>query len=145
MAEGCKPPYFMKILPLLLPTPFFCPPLPPTFLLPPTPTPTVFSVVMFLWLNGWSYHIRCAILLNDNIDLHTSHPRTLVPEGPWCVFYVRRRQVYICGYLLVSWLDITLTNTKTHTAHSAASRLTHPYKYIFAPAVMCSQQLTLLH
>ena len=32
-----------------------------------------------------------------------------------------------------------------HTAHSGASKLTHPYKYIFMPPVMCSQQLSLLH
>ena len=34
---------------------------------------------------------------------------------------------------------------KTHTAHSGASRLTHPCKYIFTPPVTCSQQLPLLH
>ena len=36
------------------------------------------------------------------------------------------------------------THTQRYTAHSGASRLTHPYKYILTPPVMCSQQLSLL-
>ena len=39
----------------------------------------------------------------------------------------------------------THKNTQTHTAHSGASRLTNPYKYIFPPPVMYSQQLPLLN
>ena len=30
----------------------------------------------------------------------------------------------------------THTNAQTHTAQPGASRLTHPYKYIFTPPVM---------
>ena len=52
------------------------------------------SVVLFLWLNGWSLHIWFAILLNDNMDLHMSSLGSLVPEGPWCVFYITRHHVY---------------------------------------------------
>ena len=66
----------------------------PTSLSPPTPNPIVLSVVLFLCLNGWSCHIWCAILLNDNMDLHMSSFGTLVPEGPWCVFYATRHKVY---------------------------------------------------
>ena len=40
--------------------------------------------------------------------------------------------------------DITHKKTKTHTAHSRASRLTGPYQYIFKPTAICSQQLPLL-
>ena len=73
----------------------FCPHTPnPTFLSPPTPTATVFSVVMFLWQKGWSCHIWCATLLNDNMDLYVPSLGTLVPEGSWCVFHATRRQVY---------------------------------------------------
>ena len=44
----------------------------------------------------------------------------------------------------------TYTHTKTHitrrhTSHSGASTLTHPYKYIFIPTAISSQQLSLLH
>ena len=39
----------------------------------------------------------------------------------------------------------THKNTQTHTAHSGASRLTNPYKYIFPPPIMYSQQLPLLN
>ena len=90
----------------------------PTLTLPchlQPPPPTVLSVFLFLWLNGWSQHIWCAILLNDNMDLNMSSLGTLVPERPWCVFFATRIQVYWgltqCGFLLVIWFDITHTNT----------------------------------
>ena len=46
-------------------------------LLPSTPTPTAHSVVLFLWLKGWSRHIWCAILLNI-MDVQMSSLRTLM-------------------------------------------------------------------
>ena len=71
---------------------------PPTYthtsLSPPSPTLTVLSIVLFFWLNGWSRHIWCAILLYDNMHLHQSSLGTLVPEGPWCAFYATKRQVW---------------------------------------------------
>ena len=91
--RGTNPPYLWRplyYLPLLFQK-IFQPP--PTSLSPPTPTPTVLPVVLFLWLNGWSHHIWCANLLNDNMDLHISSLGTLVPERPWCVFYGTRCQV----------------------------------------------------
>ena len=45
------------------------------------------------------------------------------------------------GFLLVPWFDIVHTNKQ----HTRADRLTHPYKYILTPPVMCSQQLSVLH
>ena len=35
------------------------------------------SCYLFLWLNGWSHHIWCVILLNDIMDLHMSSLGTL--------------------------------------------------------------------
>ena len=110
----------------------------------PNPTPSLLSVVLFLWLNRWSRHIWCAIVLNDNIDLHMSSlstRRTLM-----CVFCNNVSSLLssdILWFLLVLWFDITYT--QTHTTHPGVSRLSHPYKYIFTPPVMCSQQLPLLH
>ena len=54
---------------------------------------------------------------------------------------------------LIWYHTYTQTNTHTHThththkdtKHTRASRLTHPYKYIFISPAMCSQQLSLLH
>ena len=91
--------------------------IPPTSLSPPTPTPTAPSVVMFLWLNGWSRHIWCAILLNDNMDLHMSSLHTLVPEGSWCMFYAKRHQFYwgLTHNVSFYWYsDFVITYTKTH-------------------------------
>ena len=55
----CQPPLFQ----ILSTTPT-------TSLSPSAPTPTVLSGVLFLSLNGWTHHIWCAILLNDNMDLY---------------------------------------------------------------------------
>ena len=73
--RGANPPVLWRLLPYIaysLPLFQFLsnPPPHPTSLSPPTPTPTVFSIILLLWLNGWSQHIWCAILLNVNIDLH---------------------------------------------------------------------------
>ena len=86
---------YEDFLPILLTTTFsnFVQPLPPTSLSCLNPTPIVLSVALFIWLNEWSGHIWCAILCNDNMDLHMSSLRTLVPKGHWCVFYATRCQV----------------------------------------------------
>ena len=89
----------------------------------------------------------CAILLDDIMDVHKSSLRTLM------YFYVTSCQVYwgltydkVLG-LYSDLISHTHTHiyTQRHTAHPGASRLTHRYKYIFTPTVMCSQQLSLLH
>ena len=88
--------------------------------------------VLFHWLNGWSRHIWYAILLNDNMDLQISSLGTLVPKGPWCVFYATRRQVY--WGLTHMFFTGTLIWYYTHT---------HTHTHIFTPPFMCSQQLHL--
>ena len=113
----------------------FCPHTPtPTSLSPSTPAPTVLSVVMFLWLNGWSCHIWCAILINHNMDLYMSSLGTLIPEGPWCVFHATRQKVYWSLKFTLIWYQ----SHTTHTTLSGHSRLTQSYKYIFTPSFMCS-------
>ena len=107
-------------------------PLSLTSLSPPTSTSTVLLVVLFLWLNVWSHHIWCAILLNDNM--------VLVPEGPWCVFYAARRQVYwglthIVVFLLVLRFDIT--NAQTHYTQGPLDWHTHQNVYLYH--LLCAQ------
>ena len=86
----------------------------------PTPPPLLLLLPCFIWLSRWSCHIWCAILLNDIMDLQMLSLGTLVPEGPWCVFYTKMHQLY--WGTLVLWFDVT----HTHTQHSPeASRLTH--------------------
>ena len=98
----------------------------------------------FCWpVSWWSNHIWCAILLNDNMDLQMLGLDTIVPEGPWCVFYATRvkfTEVWhmLFFFLLVLWFCY---HTHKHIPHSGAIRLTHTYEYIFTPPVMCSQQL----
>ena len=115
----------------------------PLFHPPPLLPPSILSADMFLW---WSHHIWCAILLNDNTDLHIPGLGTLVPEKTlMCVLCNKAssllRSDTLSGFLLGLRVDIT----QTHTAHSGGSQLTHTYKYIFTPPVVCSQQLPLLH
>ena len=79
--RGANPPILWR--PTLLPTPLFfkfCPThsSPPISLSPSNASPTVPSLDLFLWLNGWSCHIWCVILLNDNMDIHMSSLGTLV-------------------------------------------------------------------
>ena len=49
---------------------------------------------------------------------------TLVPEQPCCVSHTYKQR---------------------YTAYSGTNRLTHPYKFIVTPNVMCPQQLSVLH
>ena len=111
------------------------------------PTPTALFLVLSLWLDVWSHHNWWTILLKVIMNLQMSSLGTLAPEAPWYVFYAKRCHVYLSNWGLthnavICWYSdlISHTHTQTHTAHSGASRLTHPYKYIFAPTVMCSQQ-----
>ena len=82
--------------------------------IPRSPIPTVLSIVLFLWLNGWSRHIWCAILLNDNMDLHMSNLGTLVPEGPWCVLCSKSHNVVFYWYSDL----VSHTQTHKHTQHT---------------------------
>ena len=95
-----------------------------------TPTPTVVSAALFLWLNGWWCHIWCAVLLNDNMDLHMSSLGTIVPEGPWCVFYATGHQIYVgltCNVFFTGtliWYHMTnTTHTHAHTQHTLNNSL----------------------
>ena len=122
--------------PPLLPNPYpifkFCLPPPSVFkslhrhLQPPLPS--VLSVFMFLWLNGWSRHIWWTILLNDNMDLYMSILGALVPEGLWCVFHETRRQVYwsLTHSVVFYWYSDLISNThNTHHTQGPADEHTH--------------------
>ena len=93
-------------------------PTPPTSLSPQTLIPNTPSVVMFVWLNGWSCHIWCAILCNNNMDLHMSSLGTLVTEGPWYVFYVKGVKLTELWHILWFFTGTLIwyhTHTHTHT------------------------------
>ena len=99
-------------------------PRPLTSLSPPTPIPTDFSIFLFLWLNRWSCHIW--------MHLHMSSLGTLVPEGPWCMFYATRHKFaevwhIMCFYCTLIWYHTQTDKYKQHT--QGYSRKTHPYIY----------------
>ena len=52
---------------------------------------------------------------------------------------------HIIWFFTSLWFDTTQTHKQRHIAHSGVNWLTHPYKYILTPPVMCSQQLCALH
>ena len=58
------------------------------------PPPLLFLFPCFFNWNVWSCHIWCVILLDNIMDPHMSSVGTLVPEGPWCVFYATKCHVY---------------------------------------------------
>ena len=114
---------------------------PPPSLLPITSIPTVLSVVLFLWLNGWLHHIWCAVLLNDIMDLHELSLGTFVPEGFWCILCNKAssllrssHNVVLCWYsdliLHTHTHKYTNTHTQRYIAHSGASRL-HTLRNIY--------------
>ena len=94
VCRGVLTPLFYEDAPIL-PTPLFSNfvqhhPLPPLPCHPQPPPPMFFLLPCFFAISI----VLFAILLNDNMDLHMSSLGTLVSEGPWCVFYATRRQVY---------------------------------------------------
>ena len=115
--RGPSPPCFMKTLYISYLPPFSDLVQPfPSFLLPPTPTPTALSVVLLLWLNGWSHHTWCAILLHDIMDLHMSSLGTR--RNLMCVLCIKTSSLLrsdTCGFLLVIRFDHTHTHTTAHS------------------------------
>ena len=108
----------------VLPPPTQLPPLfqffPDTCLKPPPPLLFLFPC-FFNW-NVWSCHIWCIILLDNIMDPHMSSVVTLVPEGPWGVFFATKCQVYWgLTHNVVFYLYPNLTNlisfrhTKMHS------------------------------
>ena len=94
------------------------------------PTPTHCSLGSFSWMGDQ----RKFDVLFYLIILWIYTCRSLVPEGPWCVFYV-----VFCWYPdLISHMQ-----TNTHTTQCTQWSL-HPNKYIFTPCAMCSHQRSLL-
>ena len=138
----------MKTLPPILPNlhpPFQSlpthPPLPaqPHFPVTSNCHLTVFSAVMFLWLNRWSCHIWCVILLNDNMDLYMSSLGTLVPEGPWCVFHATRRQVYwsLTHNVVFDWYSDFISIT--HSTHNTfKGQQTNAHINIYLHHLLCA-------
>ena len=132
----------------------------PCSLLPTTPSSLLFllscylsfcclSAVLFL-LNGWLHHIWWAILLNDILAQHMSILGTLVSEGPWCVFYAIRHQIYCMAWCTMCFFAGTLIwyHTLKHTQHTQGSVDWHTHINIYLHYylfTMCSQQLSLLH
>ena len=116
---------------------------PPTFLSSPTPSPTFLSVVLFLWLNGWSHHIWYAILLNDDMDLHMSNLGTLLPEGSSCVFYAIRDQVYwgLRHNVVFYWCSDLISHTQTRklTRHTQWPADWHIHINIYLDHLLCAR------
>ena len=105
-------PYFMK-------TPVYCQPFP---LSPPTPTPTVLSVVLFLWLNGWSRHIWCAVLLNHIMDLWSMYgsnkPSNFSNQKDLDVCSMQQGVKFTEVWLIMRFFTGTLIWYCTHTQHT---------------------------
>ena len=96
------------------------------------PSPSFFK---FCW---WSHHIWCATLLNV-MDLHMMWSLdTLVPEGPWCVIYATRHQVY--WYLTCFFAGTLILHkyTHTHTHHTAHSWDWYTHITIYSQHLFCA-------
>ena len=112
----------------------------PSSLSPPTPTPTALSVVLLLWLNGWSdCHIWCAILLNDIMDLNMLSLGTSVPERTWCVFYALRHQVYwsMTHVFFCQYFDL-ISHSQKDTQHTQGPLEWHNQIKIYLQDQLCA-------
>ena len=153
----CHPPPFFQILsntPPLLPLPcHFQPSLSLFFLLPYFFGWMGDLSCFFGWMGdltyffGWmgDHAIWCAILPNDNMDLHISSLDTLVPESLDVCFMqqgTKFTEIWHLMWLFTGTLIWYHTHKNRHTPHSGTTRLTHP---IFSLPVLCSQQLPLLN
>ena len=76
---------------------------------------TALFVALFLWVNGWSVHNWCVILL------------------------ITKSQVYwglTCGFFATNLIEYHKHPQKQrHNAHKGVKRLTHPYKCILTPVL----------
>ena len=69
---------------------------------------------------------------------------TLVLQEPYDLFYARTHQFIEVQHMMYFHLT-SGTQKQRHTVHSGANRVTHPYKHILKPPVMCSQKLSILY
>ena len=138
--RASNPYSFMKI-PLYWQPPIF------KFCLHPAPClsspkslPPLFTLffALFIWLNGWSFHIWCVILFNDVMDLHMLILGTLVPEEPCCVFYTTRHQIY-WGLYIMRFFASTLFWYHTYKQrHAAQTRVKNTTCYVLTAAICIS-------
>ena len=124
VSRGVPTPLFYEE-PCLLPTPPFLlskPPSPPPLPCHLQPPPLQFFLLsFFLWLNKWSCHSWCVILLNDNMGLHMSSLGMLVPVWHWYVFHAIRHQVCwgLTHSVVFYWYsDLISHHTHTHTQNT---------------------------
>ena len=124
----------------------------PNFVQPPLPH---FSVTSNLHPNcffccpaslaKWvSCHIWCAILLNNNMDLHMSSlgtRRTLMCVLCKNVSGLPRSD--ICSFLLVLWFDIA--NKQTHTQHTQRPVDWHTHINEYLHHLLCAQSSCLYY
>ena len=83
---------------------------------------SLYIVVLFGWMGDYAT-FDVLFYLIVKMELHMPSLGTLVPEGPWCVFYSTRRQVYwglahIVVFDLLIFFNITHRQTLKHTAYS---------------------------
>ena len=111
-----------------------------TSLSPPSSTPIVHSVFLFLWLNGWSCHIWCTTLLNDNMDLHMSSLSTSVPKGLDACFM--QQGITFTELWHIIWFfngSDLISHTQAHTQHTQRPADWRTYINIYLHHLLCAQ------
>ena len=95
--------------------------------------PLALFATFFLWLNGWSRHIWCVILLNDNMNLQMLSLDTLVLQEPCGAFYPTW---YLFtwsntwpGFHLILWFDIIYTDEDAQKTQGLIDWHTHTNIY----------------
>ena len=104
---------------------------------------SLYMVVLFGWMGDYAT-FDVLFYLIVKMELHMPSLGTLVPGGPWCVFYARRRQVYwgLAHIVVFYWYSDLISHTDKHsnTQHTqGGSRLTHTYKYKYLNHLLCAR------
>ena len=121
-------------------------PLPPfsNFITPPpyfslqTPPPLLF--LLSCWMGDRATFDVFYFLLNYIMDLHMLSLGTVVPEGPWCVFYSTRHQVYwgLTHNVTFCWYPGLISHTLKHTQHTQGPLEWHIHINIYLHHLLCT-------
>ena len=107
--------------------------------LQPPPPPFFLFICFFSWMRvPTTFDVLFYIMIASiylSLRWFLSTQRTLIFVLCNKALSLLRSDTYNLGQIHL------ISHTQTCTAHSRASRLTHPYKYIITPPVICSQQL----
>ena len=125
----------------------FVQPLPPILCLQPPPAVLFLLSSFFDWMGGRAtFDVLFYLMI---LYIYTCWALIPLYQKDLALCFIQQGVKFTEVWHIMQFLASTLiwyhTDTQTrHTAHSGANKLTHSYKSILTPPIMCSQQLCVL-